>query len=197
MVLLADINPMRQGVRDGLALYRELLGETLTLLETNGWGEHVTTKSNPHEVHKDQLYLFLLNNYPIATPGEAQAGMNEDRYLVVSLLKEQVTKDLIDPPAVRAPVNGSYDPVAKEVVASEFTVFSNATHTFKERSHRFQKVENGTVTEVETITVAHTGSVTLPSTVDQPGRYFWQCQDHTQDGTVSKWSWPLVIEVET
>lgn len=42
---------------------------------------HINNKNNPHNTTKDQVGLFNLENYPVATEQEARAGVSNARYM--------------------------------------------------------------------------------------------------------------------
>lgn len=187
---------MRQAVRDLTVVYRGKLGEQLTKLELGGWGNHPSSQQNPHGDHKDKMGLDKIEDYPIATEGEAQAGVQDDRYLIVSLLTQGVQETPVPPPVIRSPMKGIVDQASGTVKASEFTVFPYATNAgaFSQREHRFQRVESSSLVTVETITATHTDEIPIPGNLDS-GVYFWQCRDSDDQGHVSAWSWPETIEV--
>lgn len=63
------------------------------ILQKNAGGlaDHIANKANPHEVNKAQVGLGLVDNYPTATVGEAQAGVANNRFMTPLR-----TKQLID-----------------------------------------------------------------------------------------------------
>lgn len=63
------------------------------ILQKNAGGlaDHIANKANPHEVNKAQVGLGLVDNFPTATVGEAQAGVANNRFMTPLR-----TKQLID-----------------------------------------------------------------------------------------------------
>ncbi|MNZ21801.1 hypothetical protein D3C78_388820 [compost metagenome] len=72
------------------------------ILQKNAGGlaDHVADKSNPHDVTKTQVGLGLVDNFPTATVGEAQAGVLNTRFMTPLRVKQ-----LIDATATAA-LNG-------------------------------------------------------------------------------------------
>ena len=56
-----------------------------------GLASHVASRSNPHEVTKAQVGLGSVENYPIATQTQAQAGTNNTAYMTPLRVKEAIT----------------------------------------------------------------------------------------------------------
>lgn len=52
---------------------------------------HANSQLNPHNVNKDQIGLFNVENYPVATAQEAQAGTLNDRYMTPLRVKQAIT----------------------------------------------------------------------------------------------------------
>lgn len=52
---------------------------------------HIADQMNPHNVSKAQVGLFNVENYPVATAQEAQAGVLNDRYMTPLRVKQAIT----------------------------------------------------------------------------------------------------------
>ena len=72
MVGMSEIVEVLEGIRDALAASGE-----------GGLQTHIADKDNPHNTTKAQVGLELVENYPVATVAEAQAGTAVNRYLTV------------------------------------------------------------------------------------------------------------------
>lgn len=49
--------------------------------------DHLLDKNNPHNLKKDDVGLYHVENYPISTIQEAEEGLRDDRYLTPKRLK--------------------------------------------------------------------------------------------------------------
>lgn len=67
-----------------------------------GLASHVANRSNPHEVSKAQVGLGSVENYPIATQTQAQAGTNNTAYMTPLRVKEAITAQVGNVVAVHA-----------------------------------------------------------------------------------------------
>lgn len=55
-----------------------------------GIADHISNKSNPHEVTKTQVGLGLVDNYPTAALAEAQAGLLNNRFMTPAMTKAAI-----------------------------------------------------------------------------------------------------------
>ena len=55
-----------------------------------GIADHISNKSNPHEVTKTQVGLGLVDNYPTAALAEAQAGLLNNRFMTPVMTKAAI-----------------------------------------------------------------------------------------------------------
>lgn len=80
------------------------------ILQANAGGllDHINNKANPHEVTKDQVGLGLVDNFPSATVGEAQAGTSNNRFMTPLRTKNLI--DAIVVPVINAHVNDTGNP---------------------------------------------------------------------------------------
>ena len=72
LVGMSEMVQVLEGIRDALIASGE-----------GGLQTHIADKENPHQVTKAQVGLGNVENYPVATVAEAQAGTATNRYLTV------------------------------------------------------------------------------------------------------------------
>lgn len=62
------------------------------ILQSNegGLNDHVESTNNPHSVSKDQVGLGLVDNFPSAAPGEATAGVANNRFMTPLRTKQAI-----------------------------------------------------------------------------------------------------------
>lgn len=58
---------------------------------------HATLTNNPHQVTKDQVGLGFVQNYPVATTAEAQAGTATDRYMTALMTSAAISSQALTP----------------------------------------------------------------------------------------------------
>ncbi len=75
----------------------EDIGQAIVQKNEGGVVDHIGDTNNPHNVTKEQVGLGLVDNYPVATIGEATAGLANNRYMT-----PQRTRQLIDAVATYA-----------------------------------------------------------------------------------------------
>lgn len=97
MVGMSEVVTVIEGIRDALIASGE-----------GGLQSHIADKENPHGVTKAQVLLGSVENYPVATVAEAQAGTAANRYLTV-LRGAQLVEALIGN-ALNTHVNRSDNP---------------------------------------------------------------------------------------
>lgn len=97
MVGMSEVVAVLEGIRDAMLASGE--GGLLT---------HIADKANPHQVTKAQVGLASVEDYPVATIAEAQAGTANNRYLTV-LRGAQLVQSMFGG-ALDAHVNNSNNP---------------------------------------------------------------------------------------
>lgn len=58
-----------------------------TQLDSSSVQAHIDSRSNPHNITKDDILLDLVRNYPVAIEQEAFDGTVADRYVTPASLK--------------------------------------------------------------------------------------------------------------
>lgn len=194
---------VRQGLRLSLEAYRHDVATFLTPQGTTPWADHVTDTDNPHNVNKHDVLLGWVEDYRIAGPVEAQAGLRDDLYLLLTLLPDLVSDlpKVGDPPSIRTPtamVQAVPDTPPEGALVITMTASpyayrdSSPVGSFVEREYRVVSLSTDTP-RTETLHVQNWESVDLPLEVGAPPVWLWQCRDHDSDGNVSNWSFPEFV----
>lgn len=84
----------RAGTTDTAYMSPLRTSQAIATLVGTAFTAHAASKLNPHDVTKDQVGLFNLENYPVATEQEARAGVANDRYMTPRRTT-QLTQELI------------------------------------------------------------------------------------------------------
>ena len=87
---LADVNIARAGVSNVHYMTPALVREAITAQSTDGLTAHLNDKTNPHETTKSQVGLGSVQDFGIATPQEAQAGLATNKYMTPALVKAAI-----------------------------------------------------------------------------------------------------------
>lgn len=80
------------GSQDNLYMTPLKTAQAIAALAGNGFAAHVASQQNPHNVTKDQVGLFNVSNYPVATQQESRDGTANDRYMTPLRTKQLVSE---------------------------------------------------------------------------------------------------------
>lgn len=97
---VATTSQAEAGALDTLYMTPLKTAQAIAAMVGNAYAAHANNKQNPHNVTKDQVGLFNVQNYAVATQEEARLGAANDRYMTPlrtsQLVSEFVTTRLND-----------------------------------------------------------------------------------------------------
>lgn len=106
-----------------------LVAQAITSQIGNAFQAHITNYNNPHQVTKAQVGLGNVQNYPVATVADAQAGSNNTEYMTPYLTAQAVTTQALGP--LNAHINDFNNPhqtTAAQVGLGNVSNFATATN---------------------------------------------------------------------
>jgi hypothetical protein len=87
---VADTATARAGTSNAHYMTPAMVREAINAQLLTNLDAHIADHSNPHQVNKDQVGLPNVQNYPVATTQEAQAGTATDRYMTPAAVKAAI-----------------------------------------------------------------------------------------------------------
>lgn len=148
-----ELNRMEDGIEEGITKAEQAQGDI---------SAHVARTDNPHGVTKNQVGLGSVQNYPVASQSEAEAGTASNRYMT-----PQRTKQAIDALSPVKSVNGKTGAVSlgkgdvglgnvdnvKQATKTEFDAHANNTnnpHGVTKAQVGLGNVDNMSATSIRT-----------------------------------------------
>lgn len=197
-----------QEVRDALGRMRTKLKSHLDhafdqIVEQQA---HTRISTNPHNTTKDQVALGKVENYPVVTVQELNAGDRTDRYMTPESLS--VAWDIhattltpistIRAPLHLTPVDGAVEiSVTPTLSATSFAYDDTLSLTLGKREYQVDVTAGDFSTPIHIGESASDRPYTVPGgdlLSGQPVK--WRCRDVSTDGTVGGWSTPTEFKTK-